>query len=97
MHGGAPDRARLLKMERESSQPAGLLRRGLSLVHHVDSERRVCDRSTGPHLGGDPDRFHDLLTGRAFRLCAFGVAANAIWTLRHMGYSDRNELFRLGG
>ena len=35
-----------------------------------ESQRRVRDRGAGAHLGGDPDRLHDLLGRGAARLAA---------------------------
>ena len=84
-------------MKQESRPADGLLRRGLSLVHHIDGERGVCDCASSPHLGGDPNGFHDLHAGGTFQLCAPGMAANAISALRHVGHRNRNKFFCFGG
>ena len=48
----------------------------------------------GAHFGGDPDRFHELLLGRAFFQCELCVATDAIRALSYMRYRDRDELLR---
>ena len=52
-------------------------------------------RASGPHLGGDPDRLHDLLLAGALALSQPRVAADAVRALRHMRDSDRDELLGL--
>lgn len=65
------------------------------LVHRVDDESGMCRGGAGPHLGRNPDRFHNLLSGRALQCRAFDVAANAVRALRHVRH--RNEFLALCG
>lgn len=44
--------------------------------------------AAGPHLGGHPDRFHNLLFVRALAHCALGAAAEAIGALSHMRHTE---------
>ena len=55
----------------------------------------MCGGSARPHLGRNPDRFHDLLPGRALQCRAFGVAADAVRALSDVRHSDRNEFLGL--
>ena len=48
--------------------------------------------SARTHLGGNPDRLHNLLPGRSLQGRAFGVAADAIGALGYVRYSNRNQL-----
>jgi len=41
---------------------------------------RIC--APGPHLGCDPDCFHDLLSGRSVEQGSLGMPANALGALR---------------
>ena len=56
----------------------------------------MCIGAAGSHLGGDPDRLHDLLSRGALAKRRFRVAADAIGALRHMRDSDCNQLLGLG-
>ena len=49
------------------------------------------------HLGGHPDRFHELLGRGAFAKRGFGVAPDAVWALRDVRHRDRNQLLGLPG
>jgi hypothetical protein len=62
-------------------------------MHRVDREDRMRVRGAAPHFGGDPNRFHELLFGRALFQCELGVATDAIRALGHMRYGDCNEFF----
>jgi hypothetical protein len=46
-------------------------------------------------LGCHPDRFHEFLTCRSVLHSGFGVAADAVGTLRDMGDSDGDQLLHL--
>ena len=63
-------------------------------MHRVDGNDRMRVGGAGPHLGGNPDRFHDLLFGRALLQCECGVATDAIRALRYVRHRDRDELLR---
>ena len=48
--------------------------------------------TAGTHLGRDPDGFHDLLCRRSLMEGGAGVAADAVWTLRHVCHGHRDQL-----
>jgi hypothetical protein len=43
-------------------------RLGFRLIHRIDGEDRMRIGTAGSHLRGNPNRFHDLLFGRAVRV-----------------------------
>ena len=47
----------------------------------------------GPHLGRDPDSFHEFLTCRSGPQRRFGVALNAVGALRYVRDRNRNVCF----
>jgi len=57
----------------------------------VSMARAECEMAPQPHLGGHPDRFHDLLFAYPLQPRPLGVTADAIGALRHMRYGDRDE------
>src|SRR5438552_11615102 len=61
-------------------------------MHCVDGDDRMRVGGAGPHFSGDPNRFHELLFGRALFQCEPRVAADAIGALGHMRHCDRNDL-----
>src|SRR5690606_22307333 len=61
-------------------------------IQKIQRLDRMCESGTGAHLGGDPDRFHDLLGARTLAPCRFHMPLYAPWTLRHMGNGHGNEL-----
>lgn len=51
--------------------------------------------AAGANLGGDPDRFHDLLRACSFALSEAGVALNAVRALRDVGGCHGDQLLGL--
>src|SRR5574338_1315524 len=80
------------KRARASSAPSARMRRRVCLLHRVDGKRRMRVRTACAHLGGDPDRFHDLLLGRARFQRGPGVALDAVGTLRGVRHRHRDQL-----
>ena len=70
----------------------GLFR--LTASHRIECHGRVRVGTSGAHLGGDPDRFHDLFRCGAVPRRGPGMAADAVGTLRDVCDSHRDELFR---
>ena len=66
-------------------------------LQRVERERRMREGAARPHLGGDPDRFHDLGRRSAVAGRGLGVALDAIGALGHMGDRDSDELLGLTG
>jgi hypothetical protein len=54
----------------------------------------MCVCTAGTHLGGDPNRFHDLLRRRSLLKGGAGMPANAIRALCHVRHRYGNQLFR---
>src|SRR3546814_4436736 len=54
----------------------------LQQAQRVEGDGRVGEGAAGTHLGGDPDRLHDLLRRRARPGRRLGVALDAIGALR---------------
>src|SRR5437773_2396821 len=79
-------------MEAARQRLASCASLGVTLIHRVDGEDRMRVGSAGPHLGRHPNRFHEFLFGCALLHCEFGVATDAIGTLRYMRDRDRDEL-----
>ncbi len=50
-------------------------------IHRIEGENRMRIGSAGPHLGGDPNRFHELLFGRTGLQRLVSVPADAIGAL----------------
>jgi hypothetical protein len=48
------------------------------------------------HFGGNPDRFHQFLSGSSMAKSRLGVTFNAVWALRHVCHCDGDQLFRSG-
>src|SRR5690348_5717386 len=65
---------------------------GRSVAKGVERDRGVRVRAAGAHLGGDPDRFHDLLVARTLAPCEPGVPADAVRALRGVRERDRDQL-----
>src|SRR5690606_20363885 len=64
-------------------------------IHRVEGDDRVRIGAAGTHLGGDPDRLHDLLLGRALAHRLLGVPIDAVRALGDMRHGDGDQLLRL--
>jgi hypothetical protein len=51
--------------------------------------------AAGPHLGRNPDRFHNFLVRGSVPQCRFGMTANAVGTLSDVCHRNGDELLRL--
>jgi hypothetical protein len=57
--------------------------------------RTNVERAPGPHLGGDPDRLHDLLGACSFAASELGVSGDAVGALSHVCYRHSDQLLGL--
>lgn len=67
----------------------------LGFIHRSQSKRRMGISPSGPHLGGDPNRLHQLLARGPITKGGFRVPVDAIRALRYMRYRNGNELLGL--
>lgn len=68
---------------------------GLGLFHLVERQHRMGIGAASAHLGGDPDRFHDLGFARLMPQCRLRVTLDAIGALGDMGDGDGDQLLGL--
>jgi hypothetical protein len=64
----------------------------LDVRDRIERQGRMSVSASGAHFRGHPDGFHDFLGRRPMAQSCAGVAADAIWTLRHMGDRNRDQL-----
>ena len=80
-----------------SAKPSTILYRiRLVFIHRRQSERGMGISRPGPHLGRDPNRFHQFLARSSMTKGCFRMPADAIGALGNMGHRNGNELLGLG-
>jgi hypothetical protein len=65
------------------------------IAQGVQGQRRMGVGPPGPHLGGDPNRLHDLFRACPLAARELGVPGDAIGALRHVGGRHGDQLLGL--